>query len=68
MSQDDAKKCALQWNVPYIEASAKTCKNVEQIFFDLLRMIDQKKHTENTIALENSSNNANTKCGTCILL
>ena len=68
MPHDEAKKCALQWNVPYIEAAAKTCKNVEQIFFDLLRMIDKKKQIESRLALDANSTNTNTQCCTCILL
>ena len=68
MPHDEAKNCALQWNVPYIEASAKTCKNVEQIFFDLLRMIDKKKQIESRLALDANSTNTNRQCCTCILL
>jgi len=39
-----------QWNVPYMETSAKTRENVEPIFFELLRQIEaQKKSLQNPV-------------------
>ena len=67
VSQDTAEACATQWNAPYIETSAKTCQNVQKVFFDLLYMIDKKKEMERKLALDNGSNNSNAKCIKCIL-
>uniref|UniRef100_A0A0K0EJW2 small monomeric GTPase n=1 Tax=Strongyloides stercoralis TaxID=6248 RepID=A0A0K0EJW2_STRER len=34
---------AEQWNVPYIETSAKTRSNVDKVFYDLMREIKRRK-------------------------
>jgi len=38
---EDGKRMAAQWNTGFIESSAKANKNVNQLFFDLVRMIDK---------------------------
>eukprot|EP00794_Sanderia_malayensis_P003164 gene3164-3633_t len=39
---------AKEWNVPYIETSAKTKVNVDKAFFDLMRMIKSRKSDDNS--------------------
>lgn len=39
VSQEAATKLAQQWGIPYIETSAKTRHNVDQVFLELIRMI-----------------------------
>ena len=36
---EEAESTANDWNVPYIETSAKMKTNVEKAFFDVMRMI-----------------------------
>ena len=67
VSHDTAKACADEWNVPYIETSAKTCQNVQKVFLDLLYMIDKKKERERRLALAQDSQKSGTKCVNCIL-
>ncbi|ELT99583.1 hypothetical protein CAPTEDRAFT_156963 [Capitella teleta] len=43
VSIEDATARAQQWNVPYVETSAKTRANVDKVFFDLMRSIRVKK-------------------------
>jgi len=40
---EEAQNRAAQWNVPYIETSAKTRANVDKVFFDLMREIKTRK-------------------------
>ncbi|KAL7647614.1 UNVERIFIED_CONTAM: hypothetical protein RMT77_001214 [Armadillidium vulgare] len=40
---EDAKQRSDQWNVPYVETSAKTRANVDKVFFDLMREIRSRK-------------------------
>eukprot|EP01134_Creolimax_fragrantissima_P004828 CFRG4828T1 len=42
-SKDDALAKAREWNVPYLESSAKTKMNVDEAYFNLLRQISKKK-------------------------
>ena len=42
---EEAHNRAAQWNVPYIETSAKTRANVDKVFYDLMRSIRGKKTT-----------------------
>lgn len=43
VSTDEAKAKAEEWNVPYVETSAKTKANVDKVFFDLMREIKNRK-------------------------
>lgn len=40
---EEAQTRAQQWNVPYVETSAKTRANVDKVFFDLMREIRSRK-------------------------
>jgi len=44
VSQEEANAKAAEWNVPYVETSAKTNVNVDKAFFDLLQMCAKKAH------------------------
>ncbi|XP_076360848.1 ras-related protein Ral-A-like isoform X2 [Tachypleus tridentatus] len=46
---EEAKTKANQWNVPYVETSAKTRANVDKVFFDLMREINNRKLAKNEI-------------------
>ncbi|KAJ1200020.1 hypothetical protein NDU88_003849 [Pleurodeles waltl] len=43
VSIEEAKSRAEQWNVNYVETSAKTRANVDKVFFDLMREIRARK-------------------------
>ncbi|KAF8359082.1 ral-1 [Pristionchus pacificus] len=43
VSMATAQARAEQWNVPYIETSAKDRSNVDKVFYDLMREIKQRK-------------------------
>lgn len=40
---DVAQSRAGQWNVPYVETSAKTRANVDKVFYDLMRLVRDNK-------------------------
>ena len=67
VSEEIANNCARQWNAPYIETSAKTCYNVQKVFYDILHLIDKKKENERKLALATGSENSNKNCIKCIL-
>ena len=46
VSIKEAEQRAQSWGCPYIETSAKTRKNVEEIFEKLMRLIRDKKASE----------------------
>ncbi|XP_054724659.1 ras-related protein Ral-A-like isoform X2 [Uloborus diversus] len=46
VSLEEADLKARQWNVPYVETSAKTRCNVDKVFFDLMREIKNRKFSE----------------------
>jgi len=43
----EAQARARQWNIPYVETSAKTRANVDKVFYDLMREIRSRKIDEN---------------------
>ncbi|XP_059160075.1 ras-related protein Ral-A-like isoform X1 [Physella acuta] len=43
VSVEEATRRAQEWNVNYVETSAKTRANVDKVFYDLLLKIDQYK-------------------------
>lgn len=49
VSIEEAQNRARQWNVPYVETSAKTRVNVDKVFFDLMREIRNRKLAESKI-------------------
>ncbi|XP_066997690.1 ras-related protein Ral-a isoform X2 [Anabrus simplex] len=49
VSLADATNRAKQWGVPYVETSAKTRKNVDKVFFDLIRKIAAQKAAESSM-------------------
>eukprot|EP00026_Physarum_polycephalum_P011669 Phypoly_transcript_11909.p1 GENE.Phypoly_transcript_11909~~Phypoly_transcript_11909.p1 ORF type:complete len:125 (+),score=23.05 Phypoly_transcript_11909:622-996(+) len=53
VSTEEGKRMAAQWNVGFIESSAKANKNVNQLFYELVRMID--KHREKNPSNSSSS-------------
>lgn len=52
VDHETATKKAAEWNVPYIETSAKTRQNVDIAFSELLRMIRKRK-----VSLDKGVNN-----------
>ena len=46
VSKMQAQKCADDWDVSYVETSAKTSENVDKVFFDLLRDIHASKSSK----------------------
>lgn len=61
MSQQDAKQLAYNWNVPYIETSAKTRMNIDRIFYTLMREIQSRKWTEARVVNNTRSKKAKKK-------
>ncbi|XP_064613829.1 ras-related protein Ral-A-like [Liolophura sinensis] len=43
VTAEEAQQRAQQWNVPYVETSAKTRANVDKVFYDLMREIRSRK-------------------------
>lgn len=43
VSLEEASELARSWNVPYVETSAKTRHNVDEVFFELLRKITRRR-------------------------
>jgi Ras-related protein Ral-A len=43
VSQEQAMEQARQWGVPYVETSAKTRQNVDQVFLELMRLIRDRR-------------------------
>ena len=41
----EAECMASSWGVLYVETSAKTKQNVDRVYYDLLTMIQQRKHS-----------------------
>lgn len=46
VATQDAEDKARQWNVPYVETSAKTKHNVDKVFYDLMREVRKRKLDE----------------------
>lgn len=46
VSQESAIELARQWGVPYVETSAKTRQNVDQVFIELMRMIRDRRQQD----------------------
>jgi len=48
VQQATANNRAAQWQVPYVETSAKTRENVDKVFYDLMREIRSRKVSEDS--------------------
>lgn len=46
VSHETALELARTWQVPYVETSAKTRQNVDQVFIELMRMIRDRREQE----------------------
>ncbi|XP_013397611.1 ras-related protein Ral-A isoform X2 [Lingula anatina] len=66
VSIEEATQRAQQWNVQYVETSAKTRANVDKVFFDLMRAIRSRK-MENA-KQSNGKKNKKDKKKKCIIL
>jgi len=65
VSQEEANAKAAEWNVPYVETSAKTNVNVDKVFFDLMREIKRRKVESET---QLSKTDKKTKKRKCVIL
>jgi len=43
VTSDEAQALAAEWGCPYVETSAKTRQNVEEVYTQLMRMIQEQK-------------------------
>jgi len=48
VQQGTANGKAGEWNVPYVETSAKTRENVDKVFYDLMREIRSRKVSDDS--------------------
>jgi len=60
---EEASSKAQQWNVSYVETSAKTRANVDKVFFDLMRLIRTKKQSSPPNAGNKGGKTANSAGG-----
>jgi Ras-related protein Ral-A len=65
VSQDEANAKAAEWNVPYVETSAKTNVNVDKVFFDLMKEIKRRKVESET---QLNKTDKKTKKRKCVIL
>jgi Ras-related protein Ral-A len=56
---------AAEWQVPYVETSAKTRENVDKVFYDLMREIRSRKVSDDSQGKTDKVKNKKKKC--CIL-
>ena len=61
----EAELKAKSWNCPYMETSAKTRQNVEEVYLALLRLIREKKKLQQGLKNEKP---AAKKKGKCVIL
>ncbi|KAH8556208.1 small GTPase superfamily [Umbelopsis sp. PMI_123] len=61
VSSNEATALAAEWNCPYVETSAKTRQNVEEVYTQLMRKIRVRKETL-------QRNEAKSKKGKCLIL
>ena len=66
VTNEEAESTGNEWNVPYIETSAKTKMNVEKAFFDLMRMIKSRKTDESS--KPGAKKKGKTKKRRCVIL
>jgi len=65
VSKEEAGRKAAEWNVPYVETSAKTNVNVDKVFFDLMREIKRRKVETETQLNKTDKKTKKRRC--CIL-
>ncbi|KAI8374466.1 small GTPase superfamily [Radiomyces spectabilis] len=61
VSSDDAQQLADEWNCPYLETSAKTRQNVEEVYTLLMRRIRDRK-------MQLHMSEGRSKKGKCVIL
>lgn len=62
VQQATANNRAAQWQVPYVETSAKTRENVDKVFYDLMREIRSRKVSEDSQGKGNEGKKKKKKC------
>jgi len=62
VQQATANNRAAQWQVPYVETSAKTRENVDKVFYDLMREIRSRKVSEDSQGKTNEGKMKKKKC------
>jgi len=60
-----ANNKATEWQVPYVETSAKTRENVDKVFYDLMREIRSRKVSDDSQGKTDQGKKKKKKC--CIL-
>jgi small GTP-binding protein len=68
VSEDAAREQADQWKVRYVETSAKTRQNVNEVFLDLLRDINLRKSHNQKEELKRKSKNSKGVKQLCVIL
>ena len=66
VTTDEGEGRAKEWEVPYVETSAKTKVNVDKAFFDLMRMIKSRKNDDGS--KPGAKKKGKTKKRKCVIL
>lgn len=62
VQQATAQNRAAQWQVPYVETSAKTRENVDKVFYDLMREIRSRKVSDDNQGKTDKEKKKKKKC------
>merc|ERR1712045_907839 len=62
VQQATANNRAAQWQVPYVETSAKTRENVDKVFYDLMREIRSRKVSDDSQGKTDKPGKKKKKC------
>jgi len=62
-----ANNKATEWQVPYVETSAKTRENVDKVFYDLMREIRSRKVSDDSQGQTGKTKTGKKKSKCCIL-
>lgn len=65
VSEEEALNLALQWKCKYIETSAKTCLNVDNAFYDIMRQVLEVKKKRGAAGKSRTVDKKATKDGCC---
>jgi len=57
-----ANNKATEWQVPYVETSAKTRENVDKVFYDLMREIRSRKVSDDSQGKTDQGKKKKKKC------